>query len=60
MGKRVTLYSDSQYLVDAIMKGWAVSWKKKDWWLNNKEGAKNIDLWEKLFPLCEKYQEGGH
>src|SRR6266446_851061 len=40
---KVTLYSDSQYLVDAITKGWAVSWKKKDWWLNNKERAKNID-----------------
>jgi len=53
---KVTLYSDSQYLVDAIMKGWAVSWKKKDWWLNNKERAKNIDLWEKLLPLCEKHQ----
>jgi len=32
----------------AIMKGWAVAWKKKDWWLNNKERAKNIDLWQKL------------
>jgi len=25
---KVTLYSDSQYVVDAIMKGWAVSWRK--------------------------------
>ncbi len=53
---RVTLYSDSQYSVDATMKGWASKWKKKDWWLNNKERAKNIDLWEKLLPLCEKHQ----
>ena len=53
---KVTLYSDSQYLVDAIMKGWAVAWKKKDWWLNNKERAKNIDLWQKLLPLCETHQ----
>jgi len=53
---KVTLYSDSQYLVDAIMKGWAVVWKKKDWWLNNKERAKNIDLWQKLLPLCETHQ----
>jgi ribonuclease HI len=52
---KVTLYSDSQYLVDAIMKGWAVAWKQKDWWLNNKERAKNIDLWEKLLALCEKH-----
>src|SRR5436309_10902610 len=34
---KVTLYSDSQYLVDAIMKGWAVSWKKKKWWRTRTE-----------------------
>jgi hypothetical protein len=28
--------------MDAIMKGWAMKWKKNDWWLNNKERAKNI------------------
>lgn len=53
---KVTLYSDSQYLVEAIMKAWAVKWKKNGWWLNNKERAKNIDLWEKLLPLCETHQ----
>lgn len=50
---QVTLYSDSQYLVNAIMKGWAVRWKKNGWWLNKKQRAKNIDLWEKLLPLCQ-------
>jgi len=29
---RVTLYSDSQYLVDAMTKGWVESWKRKQWW----------------------------
>jgi ribonuclease HI len=53
---KVLLYSDSQYLVDAMMKGWVVKWKKNDWWLNNKERAKNIDLWEKLLALCEVHQ----
>src|SRR5512141_2554573 len=53
---KVTLYSDSQYLVDAITKGWAAKWKKNSWWLNNKERAKNIDLWEKLLALCETHQ----
>lgn len=27
---KVTLYSDSQYLVNAIMDGWAVAWRKRD------------------------------
>ena len=26
---KVILYSDSQYLVEAISKGWAIAWKKK-------------------------------
>jgi ribonuclease HI len=50
---RVILYSDSQYLVNAIMQGWAVAWKKKDWWRSNKERAANFDLWERLLALCE-------
>lgn len=27
----VTIYSDSKYVVDAIMKGWAVRWRTKGW-----------------------------
>ena len=53
---KVTLYSDSQYLVKAMMDGWVVDWKRKDWWLNNKQRAKNIDLWEKLLGLCGTHQ----
>jgi ribonuclease HI len=53
---RVTLYSDSKYLVDAMMSGWAVAWKRRDWWRTNKERAENADLWEKLLRLCETHQ----
>lgn len=52
----VTLYSDSQYLVNAITKGWALKWKKKNWQLNRTARAKNSDLWMKLLPLCETHQ----
>lgn len=52
---QVTLYSDSQYLVDAMMKGWAVAWKKKNWWRTNRERAANADLWERLLALCEEH-----
>ena len=41
---KVTLYSDSQYLVKAIMEGWAVAWKKKNWWRTKTERAANFDL----------------
>lgn len=53
---RVTLYTDSQYLVDAIMKGWAKRWKANNWYRNKKEKARNIDLWDKLLPLCEQHE----
>ena len=29
---KVTLYSDSQYLVKAMMEGWVAAWKRRNWW----------------------------
>lgn len=53
----VTLYSDSQYLVNSIMRGWARSWKAKNWWENFNAGLrrKNHDLFDTLLQLCEKH-----
>jgi len=53
---RVTLYSDSQYLVNAIENGWAARWRENGWKRNKKEYAVNPDLWEQLLGLCEKHQ----
>jgi ribonuclease HI len=50
---QVTLYSDSQYLVDSIMKGWAIRWQAKGWMRNSKDKAINPDLWERLLQLCK-------
>jgi len=52
----VVVYSDSQYLVDAIMKGWALKWKSKRWKRNKKKRALNVDLWKELLELCEKHE----
>lgn len=49
----VTLTSDSKYLVDAIEKGWAVSWREKGWKRADKSPALNPDLWERLLELLE-------
>lgn len=53
---KVTLYSDSEYLVNAIKQGWVHRWKANGWWRNKEEKAANIDLWEKLLNLCNKHQ----
>jgi ribonuclease HI len=53
---RVTIYSDSQYLVDAIQKGWAKQWRLNRWRRSNKEPAMNSDLWEQLLDLCNRHE----
>lgn len=52
----VELYSDSKYVIDALEKGWAVSWRKKGWIKSDKKPALNSDLWEILLKLTEKHQ----
>ncbi len=51
---RVTLYSDSQYVVDSINQGWAKRWRENGWKRSKKEKARNPDLWTKLLDLLEK------
>ena len=53
---KVTLYSDSKYLVDAIMKGWAKRWKSNGWKRNKNDKALNPDLWDRLQKLCDKHE----
>lgn len=49
----ITLYSDSQYLVNGIQKGWAKKWRANGWKRNAKEPALNADLWARLLELIE-------
>ena len=53
---RVTLYSDSRYVVDAVEKGWAKRWQANGWMRNKKEQAINPDLWAQLLALCELHE----
>ncbi len=49
----VMLYSDSQYVVNAINKGWVYKWKKNNWMRTAKEKALNVDLWKELLELLD-------
>lgn len=51
----VTLYTDSQYVVNGITKGWAKSWRRNGWKKADKKPALNPELWEKLLELVEKH-----
>ena len=50
---RVTLHSDSKYVVNGISKGWARKWRANGWMRNKEERAVNPDLWSVLLDLCE-------
>ncbi len=52
---KVTLYSDSKYLVDAFLEGWVESWRQHGW-RRGKDPLKNPDLWERLYALVEKHE----
>ena len=52
----VELYSDSKYVIDALSKGWAESWRKKGWIKSDKKPALNPDLWEKLLRLADTHE----
>jgi ribonuclease HI len=53
---KVTIYSDSKYVVDAMMAGWLAGWKRKGWWRTKTERPENMDLWKRLDALCEIHQ----
>ena len=48
---RVTLYSDSAYLVNAFRQGWIVKWQQNGWRTAAKEPVLNQDLWRELLRL---------
>jgi len=50
-GIPVEVYTDSQYVCNAIEKGWLFGWKKKGW-----TKVKNVDLWKEFLPLYDIFK----
>ena len=50
---RVTLYSDSQYVINAFNQHWIDGWLKSNW---KKQTVKNIDLWKRLLAAKEPHE----
>jgi ribonuclease HI len=53
---RVTLISDSEYLVNGIGKEWAQNWRAKAWRRKGNTIVPNWDLWRRLLDLCEHHE----
>lgn len=45
---RINIYSDSEYVTNAINKNWLDSWVKNNWKNSQKKEVKNKDLWIRL------------
>ena len=51
----VTLYSDSQYLVNAFNQNWVAGWLKRGWKNAQKQPVKNVDLWKRQLAAKEPH-----
>lgn len=49
-GSKVTVYTDSKYVADAVEKGWLFSWVKKGF-----KNKKNPDLWKRFLELYKQH-----
>ena len=47
----VTVCSDSKYVIEAVKKGWLVSWLEKDF-----RGKKNVDLWKRFWRIYQQHR----
>jgi ribonuclease HI len=52
---RVTLYTDSKYVMDGIRE-WMPNWKKRGWKTAAKKPVKNQDLWQALDAAVERHE----
>jgi len=51
----VELFTDSQYVANAVNLGWLDSWQKRGWTRKGGE-VKNPDLWKRLIPLLSTHK----
>lgn len=52
---KVSLYSDSAYVVNAFNQKWIYGWMKNGWKNASKEPVKNKELWQELYELTKKH-----
>lgn len=53
---RVTIYSDSRYVIDAFEKRWIQGWRRNGWTTKSKDPVKNRELWEQLTVAVEAHE----
>ena len=57
---RVTAFTDSRYLCDALSKNWIGKWQRNGWKTATKNPVKNIDLWKELLAAMDDHDMSVH
>lgn len=52
----VEIFTDSQYVSNAITKGWLYNWKRKNWQKKPGQDIPNADLWKRLYALIQAHE----
>jgi ribonuclease HI len=52
----VKIFSDSEYIVNAMTQGWVARWKARGWHRTKSKKPANHDIWQKLDSLCQEQQ----
>ena len=52
---RVTLHTDSKYMMDGITK-WVFGWQKKGWRTADNKPVKNVEIWQALVKAAAPHQ----
>ncbi|WJH36750.1 ribonuclease HI [Paenibacillus aurantius] len=53
---RVSVYSDSAYVVNCFQQNWIRGWQKNGWVNSKKQPVENQDLWKQLIAEMQKHQ----
>lgn len=53
---KVSIYSDSAYVVNAFNQKWIYGWMKNGWKNASKEPVKNKELWQELYELTRVHK----
>ena len=52
---RVTVVTDSQYVVNAFRQRWIENWRRNGWRTSDKKPVKNDDLWRELLACLQPH-----
>jgi ribonuclease HI len=53
---RVTVYSDSKYVINAFAQGWIETWQQRGWRKKDNKPVLNPDLWQELLVEVARHE----